>query len=231
MNKKIKLKNYTPILIIFLLISIFINIYSYLNINKYKYKLGKESQINIEDIRQRNESNMNILNVSIGQGCIKNEDLLKLYKNYDIITSEIIELWGQYASYKDNTLSIFSKNIDDKKVLENDVYLRIKDYLSIILNQTMKSKDIGLTLSSGYLENFETMSELTKKVNSYFEEFNSQKLLNVTGEQREKEIIKNHYWIDMLEGIYNINNDYTNIEFNVDESKNVNNIEIMNEKK
>ena len=231
MNKKIKLKNYTPILIIFLLISIFINIYSYLNINKYKYKLGKESQINIEDIRQRNESNMNILNVSIGQGCIKNEDLLKLYKNYDIITSEIIELWGQYASYKDNTLSILSKNIDDKKVLENDVYLRIKDYLSIILNQTMKSKDIGLTLSSGYLENFETMSELTKKVNSYFEEFNSQKLLNVTGEQREKEIIKNHYWIDMLEGIYNINNDYTNIEFNVDESKNVNNIEIMNEKK
>lgn len=229
MNKKIKTKDYTPILIIFFFISIIINIYSYLNINKYKYQLGKESQINIEDIRQRNESNMNIINVSIGQGCIKNEDLLKLYKNYDIITSEIIELWGQYASYKDNTFSMFSKKIDTKKVLENDVYVRIKDYLSIILNQTMKSKDLGLTLSPEYIENFKTMSELTEKVNDYFDEFNSEKLSNVTGEQREKEIIKNHYWIDMLEGIYNINNDYTNIEFNVDDSKNVNNIEIMNE--
>ncbi|GAA0076863.1 hypothetical protein UT300005_12410 [Clostridium sp. CTA-5] len=229
MNKKIRTKDCTPILIIFLFISIIINIYSYLNINKYKYQLGKESQINIEDIRQRNESNMNILNVSIGQGCIKNEDLLKLYKNYDIITSEIIELWGQYASYKDNTFSMFSKKIDTKKVLENDVYVRMKDYLSIILNQTMKSKDLGLTLSPEYIENFKTMSELTEKVNDYFEEFNSEKLLNVTGEKREKEIIKNHYWIDMLEGIYNINNDYTNIEFNVDDSKNVNNIEIMNE--
>ncbi len=74
MNKKFKTKDYAIIITALFILSLIINIFSYVNIRNYKYRIGKESQISIEDVRQRNESNMDILNMSIDQSCIKNEE-------------------------------------------------------------------------------------------------------------------------------------------------------------
>ncbi|SFD15697.1 hypothetical protein [Clostridium uliginosum] len=229
MIKKIKLKDYIIILSILLVISFIVNIYIGINMINYKYRIGRESYLKIEDIKQRNESNMDVLNMSIEQGNIKNEDLLKLYKNYDVITSDVMALWEQYAAYKQNSLSLFSKKIDTKKVIENDIHGKIKEYMSVTLNEAMKNKETKLVLSDDYLNHFSTMQELSEKIYNYFEKFNSQTLPNIVGEEREKEVVKNHYWIDMLEGIYDISGDYTNVQWVVSDAKNVNNVESIND--
>ncbi|EES48498.1 hypothetical protein NE172_01275 [Clostridium botulinum] len=231
MNKKFKTKDYAIIITALFILSLIINIFSYVNIRNYKYRIGKESQISIEDVRQRNESNMDILNMSIDQRCIKNEELLKLYKNYEIITNGIIKLWEQYGEYKANNFSMFSKKIETKKIIENDVHSRIKEYMFIVLNEAMKNRESGLILSENYLNDFVVMQELSRKIYTYFEEFNSEKLSNFIGIDREKKIIMNNYWIDMLQGIYNISDEYSNIQWSVSDIENVNNIDIINESK
>lgn len=231
MIKKLKSTNYLIILSIVLILSIILNIFSYINIKNYQYRIGKESEINIENIRQRNESNMDILNMSIDQGSIKNEDLLNLYKNYEIITNGMIKLWEQYGEYKNDNFAVFSKKIETEKIIQNDVNSRIKDYMFIVLNNAMKSKESGLILDSNYIKDFTIIKELSKKIYNYFEEFNSTQLLNVTGAEKEKKIIKNNYWIDMLQGVYGINKEYTNIEWSTNNVENVNNTDIINENK
>ncbi|NFG60833.1 MULTISPECIES: hypothetical protein [unclassified Clostridium] len=231
MSKKFKVRDYAIIITVLFAISLIINIFSYVNIRDYKYRIGRESQLNIEDIRQRNESNMDILNMSIDQGCIKNEELLKLYKNYEIIANDTIELWEQYGEYKANSFSIFSKKIETKKIIQNDVHGRIKEYMFIVLNEAMKNRESGLILNENYLDDFVVMNELAEKIYHYFEEFNSTKLSNFTGVDREKKSIRNNYWIDMLQGIYDISDEYSNIQLSVSNIENVNNIDIINEGK
>ena len=75
------------------------------------------------------------------------------------------------------------------------------------------------------------MNELAEKIYHYFEEFNSTKLSNFTGVDREKKSIRNNYWIDMLQGIYDISDEYSNIQLSVSNIENVNNIDIINEGK
>ncbi|WP_252232031.1 hypothetical protein [Clostridium sp. ZBS15] len=231
MSKKFKVRDYAIIITVLFAISLIINIFSYVNIRDYKYRIGRESQLNIEDIRQRNESNMDILNMSIDQGCIKNEELLKLYKNYEIIANDTIELWEQYREYKANSFSIFSKKIETKKIIQNEVHGRIKEYMFIVLNEAMKNRESGLILNENYLDDFVVMKELAEKIYHYFEEFNSTKLSNFTGVDREKKSIRNNYWIDMLQGIYDISDEYSNIQLSVSNIENVNNIDIINEGK
>ncbi|WP_315081459.1 hypothetical protein [uncultured Clostridium sp.] len=231
MSKKFKVKDYAIIITVLFTISLIINIFSYVNIRNYKYRIGKESKINIEGVRQRNESNMDILNMSIDQRCIKNEELLKLYKNYEIIANDTIKLWEQYGEYKANNFSRFSKEIETKKIIQNDVHGRIKEYMFIVLNEAMKNRESGLMLNENYLNDFVVMQELSEKIYSYFEDFNSTKLLNFTGVDREKKIIRNNYWIDMLQGIYDISAQYSSIQWSVSDTENVNNIDIINESK
>ncbi|MBN1039733.1 hypothetical protein DVW12_13580 [Clostridium botulinum] len=231
MSEKFKVRDYAIIITVLFTISLIINIFSYVNIRNYKYRIGKESQINIDSVRQRNESNMDILNMSIDQGCIKNEELLKLYKNYEIIAKNTIELWEQYGEYKVNNFSRFSKEIETKKIIQNDVHGRIKEYMFIVLTEAMKNRESGLMLNENYLNDFVIMQELSGKIYHYFEDFNSTKLLNFTGMDREKKIIRNNYWIDMLQGIYDISDEYSNIQWSVSNIENVNNIDIINEGK
>ena len=54
-------------------------------------------KVSFDGIFVRNESNMDILLKSIEQGSIKNEEMLKLYKNYDVMSSDIMELWQQFV--------------------------------------------------------------------------------------------------------------------------------------
>jgi len=135
--KRFKNIDYVMIIAVVLIVSIIINIYSIMKLNDYKYKVGQQSYTNIEDIKQRNEKNMDILSKSIEAGTIKNEELLKLYKNYDAISSEIMELWQKYGEYTQNSKFMFSKNIKTNKVMENDIHGKIKEYMLSTLNREM----------------------------------------------------------------------------------------------
>jgi len=204
------------IIAIVLIVSIIMNIYAVVKLNNYKYKIGQQSYIKIEDVKQRNESNMDILLKSIEQGSIKNEDLLKLYKNYDVITGDIIELWQQYGSYTQSSISILSKNIKTNKIMENDIHGKIKEYTLSVLNREMRNEKSKLQLQSQDLQYFKAMYEISSRIYEYLNKFNEETLKGATGEDKEKKVIKEHYWIDMLAGIYNISEDYVNLQWKVE---------------
>lgn len=218
MVKKIKNIDYVMIISVVLIVSIIINIYSIMKLNDYKYKIGQQSYTDIEDIKQRNEKNMDILSKSIEVGTIKNEELLKLYKNYDAMSSDIMELWQQYGQYTQNSNFIFSKNIKTNKVMENDIQGKIKEYMLSTLNREMKNEKSKLKLEGEDLQSFEYMYEISLRIYEYFNKFNEETLKKITGEEKENKVIKEHYWVDMLQGIYDISNDYVNVQWKIEAS-------------
>lgn len=214
--KKLKNIDYMMIISGILIVSIIINIYSIMKLNYYEYKIEQQSYTNIEDIKLRNEKNMDILSKSIEVGAIKNEELLKLYKNYDAISTEIMELWQQYGQYIENSKFVFSKNIKTNKVMENDIHGKIKEYMVSTLNREMKNERSKLKLEGEDLQSFKYMYEISSKIYEYFNKFNEETLKGITGEEKEKRVIKEHYWVDMLQGIYDISNDYANIQWKIE---------------
>lgn len=216
MWKKLKKSEIIIGLLCILACSVVVNIYSICKIESYKYRIGQQSYVKIEDIRQRNESNMELLKKSIDSKSIKNEEILKLYKNYDVMSSDIIDLWQQYGEYKENSITLFSKNIDTGKVIQNDIHGNIKEYMLSTLNKEMTNEKNKLILENEDLKCFEAMEDLSKKIYNYFNEFNLEKLNGCQGEEKEKKIVRHNYWIDMLNGIYDISDDYTDIQWNIE---------------
>lgn len=216
MIKRIKNIDHIMLMSILLIVSIVVNVYTLFKLNNYKYKIEKQSYIEMEDFKQRNESNMDILLKSIEEGSIKNEELLKLYKNYDVMSSDIMELWQQYGSYTQNSMLIFSKNIKTNKVIENDIHGKIKEYMLSTLNREMKNEKSSLKLEDEDLQSFKNMYEISLRIYNYFNKFNEDTLKGITGEDKEKRVIKEHYWIDMLEGIYDISDDYVNLQWKIE---------------
>ena len=214
--KGIKNIDYIMLIAVLLIVSMIVNIYALFKLNDYKYKIGQQSYIKIEDVKQRNESNMDILSKSIEIGSIKNEELLKLYKNYDAITSDIMELWQQYGSYTQNSLSIFSKKIETDKIMENDIHGKMKEYMLSVLNREMKNEKSKLQLENQDLQSFKDMHEISSRIYEYLNKFNEETLNGITGKDKESKVIKDHYWIDMLEGIYDISDDYVNLQWKIE---------------
>ena len=214
--KGIKNIDYMMLISVLLIVSVIVNIYALFKLNDYKYKIGQQSYIKIEDVKQRNESNMDILSKSIENGSIKNEELLKLYRNYDVITSDIMDLWQQYGAYTQNSLLIFSKKIETNKIMENDIHGKIKEYMLSVLNKEMKNEKIKLQLENEDMQSFKDMYEISSRIYEYLNKFNEETLKGITGENKEKEIVKQHYWIDMLEGIYDISDDYVNVQWKIE---------------
>ena len=56
---------------------------------------------------------------------------------------------------------------------------------------------------------------MAEKINNYFNTFNEDILKGSTGVEKEKKVIKKHYWIDILEGIYGISDDYVDVEWKI----------------
>lgn len=215
MKTKFNKKDHTVAIVSILIISIILNVYSAYKISSYKYKLGQQAYNYIEEIRQRNESNLEILSKSLKDGKIKNEELLKLYKNYDVIGGDIIGLWQRYASYSQNQLNIFTKIIDTNKIIENDIHSQIKEYIMCTLNNEMRNEQNKLELANEDKLCFEAMHDMAEKIDNYFNDFNEDILKGSTGVEKEKKVIKKHYWIYILEGIYGISDDYVDVEWKI----------------
>ena len=208
-------KDYMILVVATLLVSLTVNVFTSINNYKIKYRVGKESYSSIEHIRINNENNMAILEKSIELGYLTNMELLQLYKNYSDISSNIIKLWDEYSFYANNKpLFNLKKKLDTDKNILNDVNNNIEDYLLAILNKQIENQSYRIDFSDNkFLNKFNGMKELSDKVNDYYIDFYNKYLNDVTDEDKVKKIIKEHYWIDILEGIYSINDEYKNYEF------------------
>lgn len=132
-----------------------------------------------------------------------------------IISDSFINLWSQYSFYEENKKGFSFKKIDTNKALLNDVNYKIQEYLKEILYLEMTTKSDKLEIKAVALEQFKEMKNLALEIDSYYKEFCSTKLNGALENDKKDKIIKKYYWIDMLEGMNEINEGYINIEFKI----------------
>lgn len=214
MDKGLKKRNYSILIIIILLISFLLNILLCINNSSYKHRVGINSYRNIESIKVKNDKILEIINKSLEVNKIDNEELLTLYTNYRDISDCIIELWDDYSFYKENAISKLSKKkIDTSSILENEIYSRVENYLGNSLMNIMNTEKNELLLTSKAKKDFKVMRNISLNVNKVFKDFNEVTLSKVEGKEKEAVVVKNKYWIDILNKINNVNKDYTDYDF------------------
>lgn len=207
-------KNNSILLIVFVLVvSLLINVYTSIMNSRYKVLIGKETYKSVEEIRSRNEGVLNTLNQCIKARSISNEELLTLYKSYSSISEEYTSLWANYRDYgKEEIISIKKKSKISKEI-PNEVYSRIESLLFEYLSFEMKNHNEKIILDGETLDNFEAMSNMATQLDEFYKEFNENKFKNVDQEKKELLTIKKDYWMDVLEGINSIMDQYLNYEF------------------
>ncbi|MGJ0842150.1 hypothetical protein, partial [Clostridium tertium] len=207
-------KNNSILLIVFVLVvSLLINVYTSIMNSRYKVLIGKETYKSVEEIRSRNEGVLNTLNQCIKARSISNEELLTLYKSYSSISEEFTSLWANYRDYgKEEIISIKKKSKISKEI-PNEVYSRIESLLFEYLSFEMKNHNEKIILDGETLDNFEAMSNMATQLDEFYKEFNENKFKNVDQEKKELLTIKKDYWMDVLEGINAIMDQYLNYEF------------------
>lgn len=217
-RKKRDIKDYMVLVVIVLFISLIVNVFTSLQNYSSNYKVGRDSYREIENIRAVNENNINILETAIDIGSISNMDLLKLYRNFSDISDSNMNLWSDYIFYEDDS-SIFrmKKQIEKNGDIFVDVNTKIEEYLLSILDREMQTKSYKLELDGVILDNFTLMKKLSNDISNYYTSFyENNSLSKIEGEDRIKRVIKKHYWIDILEGINEINYKYINENFYIE---------------
>lgn len=209
----LKSKRYFLLTVTILFVSLIFNIVTSMESIKYKYKVGAESYNNIENIKGRNESNIVVLNSAIEVGTISNMDMLKLYENYKSISDSFVDLWNEYSIYEKDEKGFSFKKINTNKAVLNNVNDKNKEYLKIKLEVEMQTKAVKVEVKDITLEQFKSMKNLAMEIDLYYKEFYNTELNGALDEDKKNKIIKNHYWVDILEGINEINEGYVNIEF------------------
>lgn len=212
---KISKNNSILLILTVLIISLLINVYTSIMNSRYKILVGKETYKSVEEIRNRNEGALNILNQSIKAGSISNEELLALYKNYTSMSDEFTNLWSNYKNYGKEEIITISKKSKISKEIPNEVYSRIESLLFEYLNSEMKNQNDKIILEGETLNNFSAMNNMSNQLNEFFKEFNQEKFSNKTEEDKEIITIKKSYWIDILNGINSIMDPYINYEFTI----------------
>lgn len=219
MAKKVRNpRDYMLFIVIILFVSLVVNVL--LSVNNYKMdqSLGKESYRNIESVRSTNQDNIEILKKSIDIGSIDNAELLKLYKNFSKVSDLNVDLCRDYIMYENERGSFKNKKYVNKNVdIISNINTKIEEYLLNLLNREMQTQRYKLELNGQILDNFKTMEQISNDVEKYYSDFYEDNgLNNLSNEEKSKKSIKNKYWIDILEGINDINYKYTDETFVVE---------------
>lgn len=201
------------IIVVILMISFTFNIYQYILNKKYFYEIGKQNYSKMEEIRFRNESILSILDSCVMAGSVNNVDLLTLYKNYSKISEAELSLWNNYISDDNITLRKFkNKNIVVNATTKNELYSEIEELIYSYIQNGMTEKVYVMELKGKTAEDFETLKDMAEDLNNYFNDFYENNC-NVPKSKREKKMINEGYWVDMLQGIQEVNNKYIEYSF------------------
>lgn len=211
---KINKNNYIFLIILILFVSFTTNVYTSIVNIEYKEVIGEENYKSIEEIRNRNEKNLNLLNQCINTKSASNEEILALYKNYCTLSDEFTKLWSNYWNYENrNILNLKSKNIYMNKLPSNtfeDIEALLYEYLIL----EMKNKNEKIQLTGKNLDNFLIMLSLSQDINNYLIDFNTNNYKkDINEEKKIKQAIKNKHWLINLSGIDDILEEYLDYEF------------------
>ena len=203
------------IIVIILMISFTMNIYQSILNKKYYYELGKQNYSKIEEIRFRNESILSILDSCVTAETVNNMDLLTLYKNYSKISEAELSLWNSYLTEDNKILKSFtnkSKNIVVNTRTKNELYSEIEELIYSYIQNDMTEKMDVIELEGKVADDFNTLRSIALDLNNYFNSFYEENC-NVPEDKKEKTMISKNYWIDILQGIHEVNYKYVEYIF------------------
>ena len=203
------------IIIAILMISFTVNIYQSILNKKYLYEIGKENYSKIEEIRFRNESILSILDSCVTAESVNNVDLLTLYKNYSKISEAEISLWNNYLTDDNKTIGKLKnkgKNIVVNTKTKNELYSEIEDLIYSYIQNDMTEKIDFIELKGKVADDFKTLRSMALDLNNYFNSFYEENC-NVSEDKKEKLMISEGYWVDILQGIQEVNNKYVEYSF------------------
>lgn len=203
------------IIVVILMISFTANIYQSILNKKYWYELGKQNYNKIEEIRFRNESILSILDSCVTAESVNNGDLLTLYKNYSKISEAELSLWNNYLADDNKTLRGFKnkgKNIVVNTKTKNELYSEIEELIYSYIQNDMTEKIDVIELKGKAADDFKTLRSMALDLNNYFNSFYEENC-NVPESKKEDIMIKEDYWVDILQGIQEVNNKYVEYSF------------------
>ena len=213
-NKDKKAPKCSIIIIGILFISLVMNMLLSINNYKYKYMAGKDAYNNTLRVRLLNDKNNEILKNAIAQGSISNIDFLNLDKNYSNISDEMKNLWVEFGYYnQDKSFFQSVKKINSENIVNNEIHGMIEEYLNSILEKEMAIQSVKVTIDGEYLEKFQVMKDLSDSIKNYYTKFDEENLSGLEYDDKTNKIIKEHYWIDNLEGLNEINLQFINTDF------------------
>lgn len=194
-----------------LLVSLMVNVFLSLSNSTYKIEIGQEAYKNIEEVRTRNESILILLDACLASESITKEEIITLYKNYNLINIAELNLWERYLKDYDNTLH-YKKN-NELCSSKNEVFSGIEELVYTTLLNYMSDNCDKIELNEDLSNDMYVMREIAKELNNYFADFTEKNLNGLEGEARAEKIIKKKYWADMLRGIEEINYRYKDYIF------------------
>ena len=215
MKDKIAKKDKFLILVsVILFISFILNCYQVIINKRYKSIIELTCYKNIEEIRIKNENILSILDSCIKAENISNEELLTLYKNYLTISNKETELLEYYLEYKDNpTIKTTNNNATIESGDTSKFYWEIEELVYSYIQRDLSEKAESMKIVDEKLEDFNILKNISEELNNYYINFYNEKCTDLDETSRAEEIIKNAYWIEILQEIQNINQDYIDYEF------------------
>ena len=216
MKSRTNIKDNCFLIVVFILmISFTMNIYQAIENKKYTYELGKQNYNKIEEIRYRNESILSILDSCVSAGSVNNIDLFTWYRNYSNISEVELSLWSNYLN-SDNSIFMNkrsnSKNIVLNTTSKNELYSEIEELLYSYIQNDMTEKMDVIELEGKVADDFNTLRSIALDLNNYFNSFYEENC-NVPEDKKEKTMISKNYWIDILQGIHEVNDKYVEYSF------------------
>lgn len=105
-----------------------------------------------------------------------------------------------------------SKNIVLNTTSKNELYSEIEELLYSYIQNDMTEKIDVIELKGKVLTDFKQLKDMATDLNNYFTEFYS-KNCNVPDSKKEKTMIQEDYWVDILQVMQEVNNKYVEYEF------------------
>lgn len=212
--------NYFKIVIAVLLISLSANVYLSINHYIYKQKASKNTYSYMRGVKEKVNLNLEAVNVILDNKSYSGNEILSIYDNFSGINNKLIELWDDYNFYSD-TIIINKDRIDTGNVLENDVFSRIDEYMRNMLNNIMvNNKHTSYKLTAKERKDFDKINELLSDISNMFNEYDKNELKGLENGARENAVMKNDYWIDMLDKINNISRKFSDYNFSNENKQN-----------
>lgn len=214
MNNKIDKKSSCILTITFiLLISLSVNVYQNLTNSKFKKEIGNEIYKSIEEIRTRNESILLTLDGCVSSQNITKEEILNLYKSYNLINIAELNLWEKYLKNIEDSWFKKGNKLDIAESSQNEVFANIEELIYNILLNYMADNVDSIKLDENMAMDISVMKQISDELNTYLNDFMDKYLNNLEGEEKAEKMINKGYWIDILKGIEDINSKYKNYMF------------------